>query len=120
GVEHAFFGTTFGLEIDGVASFRSVGRVLGCDDVVADFAFQATVGYKALEGLGIDAREVAGVGIAVGITVGDVEEIEEVVAILDGFGHGRSELKMDDVDGNQTVSAVSVSASGFWRRVRVR
>ena len=40
---------------------------------VAHFAFQADVGYKPHAGFGVDARQVACVGIAVGVAVLHVE-----------------------------------------------
>ena len=49
--------------------------------VVADFALQRHVADEADIGLGIDPRKVAGVGVAVGIPVGDVEQEDNVVAV---------------------------------------
>src|SRR5918996_819082 len=51
--------------------------------VVPDLALQANVSHQALIGLGIEARQVAGVGITVRIAVRDVEQVDEIVAILD-------------------------------------
>ena len=76
-VEHGFL-----ADVDGV-----VGRVgFGELDEVADFALQADVGDDAVAGLGIDAGKVAGIGIAVGVAVGDVEEEGEVVAVVHRIG----------------------------------
>ncbi len=54
------------LDIDFVAGF-----VAACDvDEIADFAFDGDIGDEALHGLGVDAGQVARVGIAVGVAVG--------------------------------------------------
>ena len=47
---------------------------------VPDLALQGNVGDQALGGLGVHSGQVAGVGVAVGIAVLDVEEQHEVVA----------------------------------------
>ncbi len=74
-VEHGFL-----ADVDVVA--RGLGfREL---DEVADFALQADVCDDAVARLGIDAREVAGIGVAVGVAVGGVEEEGEVVAVVHG------------------------------------
>ena len=78
-VEHRFF-----LNIDLVRWLLFMDQA----DVVADLAFEADVGDQPLPGLGIDARQVPRVRVAVGVAVGDVEEVDEVVTILDRFGHG--------------------------------
>jgi len=52
--------------------------------VVADFALQADVGDQSLVGFRVDARQVAGVGIAVGVAVSHVEEEDEIIAVFDG------------------------------------
>ena len=78
-VEHGFF-----ADVDLAAGLLVLGEL----DEVADFSFEADVGDDAVASLGIDAREVAGIGIAVGIAVGGVEEEDEVVAVI----HGRIEL----------------------------
>ena len=57
-------------------------------DEIAHFALEADVGDEAFLRFGLDARHVAAVGVAVRIAVGDIEQIDELVAVLDG-GHGR-------------------------------
>ena len=55
--------------------------------VVADLALQAHVSHDAEARLGIDARHVAGIGIAVGVTVLHIEVHDEVVTVLDRIAH---------------------------------
>ena len=43
--------------------------ILGHLDKVTDFAFQANIGYQTFTGLRVDTRQVACVGIAVGVAV---------------------------------------------------
>src|SRR5690606_28983319 len=73
-VEHGFF-----LHVDVVPIGLSFGEL----NEVADLALEHDVGGEALAGLGVEAGEVARVGVAVGIGVGGVEEIDEVVAVHD-------------------------------------
>ena len=68
---------TFG-KIDALAVLATAGE----SDEVADFALEANVGDEALAGFHVDAREIACIGIAVGIGVLAVEEEEEVVAVV--------------------------------------
>ena len=58
------------------------GRLLALRqaDEIADLALQADVGDEALAGLRVDPRQVPRVGVAVGVAVGDLEEIDDVVA----------------------------------------
>ena len=49
---------------------------------VADLALEHDVGGEALAGFGIEAGEVASVGVSVGVSVFAVEEVEEVVAVI--------------------------------------
>ena len=65
---------------------RALLAAMGELDIVADFALQADVGHKAEVRFRVDARHVAGVGVAVGIAAGDIEQQHEIVAIGDG-GH---------------------------------
>ena len=46
---------------------------------VPDLAFQGNVRDQALGGLGVHSGQVAGVGVAVGVAVLDVEEQHEIV-----------------------------------------
>jgi hypothetical protein len=50
---------------------------------IPDLALQANVGDKAAQGVGLEARHVAGVGVAVGIAIGRVEKQCDVVAFSD-------------------------------------
>ena len=52
-------------------------------DVVADLALDRDVRDQAVPRLGVHARHVAGIGIAVRITVVDVEKEDEVVPVGD-------------------------------------
>ena len=65
------------LDVDGVAGLAPLGDF----GVVANLALEADVGDEALVRLGIETRQIAGVGIAVGIAVGDVEQENEIVAM---------------------------------------
>ena len=65
------------LDVDGVAGFAALGDF----GVVANLALQTDVGDETLVRLGVEARQIAGVGIAVGIAVGDVEQENEIVAM---------------------------------------
>ena len=51
-------------------------------DIITNFAFDADVGDESLAGFGIDAGEVACIGVAVWIGIGGVEKIDEVVAVV--------------------------------------
>jgi hypothetical protein len=48
---------------------------------IADFPFFTHVGDDAPVGIGIKARQVAGIGVAVGVAVGDFKQEEEVVTV---------------------------------------
>jgi hypothetical protein len=50
-------------------------------DVVTDLPLETDVGDQAMAGLRIDSREVPGIGVAVGISILDVEEINEIEAM---------------------------------------
>ena len=65
------------LDIDRVAGVAALGDL----GVVADLAFQTDVGDEALVRLGIEARQIAGVRVAIGIAVRDVEQENEIVAM---------------------------------------
>src|SRR5918994_4343105 len=77
------------LNVDLEALFVAVGEV----NVVADLALDRNIGNETLHGFGVDAGQVAGVRIAVGVAIGDIEEENGVVALggvgVDGGGgHG--------------------------------
>jgi hypothetical protein len=59
---------------------------MGSLDKIPDLALEADVGNESLAGFGIDTREVARVGIAVGVGILNVEEEDEVVAVFHDFG----------------------------------
>lgn len=83
-----FIEDSFFTDEDVVAGHRlPICQSLGELDAVADFALEADVGDEAVSGLGVDAGEVAGVGVSVGVAVEDVEEEDEVVTVLDGVRH---------------------------------
>ena len=65
------------LNIDGVAGVAAFGDF----GVVANFALEADVGDETLVRLGIETRQIAGVGVAVGVAVGDVEQKNEIIAM---------------------------------------
>ena len=56
-------------------------------DVVPDFALQRHIRDQALVRFRIQPRHVAGVRVAIRVAVADVEEIDEVVAVCQGFAH---------------------------------
>ena len=55
--------------------------VLGEFDIVAHLALEADVRDEAVIGFGVEPRQVAGIGVAVRIAVGNVEQQDEVVAV---------------------------------------
>ena len=57
----------------------------GKEDIVTDLALEADVGDQSVTGLDVDPREVAGVGITIGVAVRDVEEVDEVVPVFYWF-----------------------------------
>ena len=50
--------------------------------VIAHLALQADVGHQAVHRLRIDTRKVAGVRVAIGVAVRDIEKQHEIVAAL--------------------------------------
>ena len=70
------------LHVDVPAVLAAMGEF----DIVADLALEADVGDKPEVRFRVDTRHVAGVGIAIGIAAGDIEQQHEIVAIGDG-GH---------------------------------
>ena len=86
-----FFGSSFSAHVGALVLLVEDGLLLDVDlerrllavrqaDEVADLALQADVGDEALAGLRVEPGQVPRVGVAVGVAVGDVEEIDEVVA----------------------------------------
>ena len=68
------------------------GRAAGDHvDKITHLALQADIGHQPLIGLGVEPRQVAGIRVAIGVTVGDVEEIDEIIAVADR-GHGKRAL----------------------------
>lgn len=56
---------------------------------VADFALEADVGDEAAIGVGVETRHIAGIGVAVGVAIGDFEEEEKIVTVGEDVGaHG--------------------------------
>ena len=51
-------------------------------DEVANFTFEADIGDQAVAGFRVDAWEVSCVGVAVGVGVDAVEEVEEIVSVV--------------------------------------
>ena len=51
--------------------------------IVADLSLETDVGDEPALGEGVDAWLVAGVGVAIGVAVGDLEEDQDVVAVGD-------------------------------------
>jgi hypothetical protein len=58
-------------------------------NVIAHSPLDRDIRDETMHVLGIDARAVAGIGVAVGVSVLAVEEVKELVAVLDG-GHIQS------------------------------
>ena len=57
----------------------------GKEDIVTDLALEADVGDQPVTGLDVDPREVAGVGVTIGVAVRDVKEVDEVVPVFYWF-----------------------------------
>jgi len=67
-VEHAFFRADLGLEIDFVAGFGGIGGgYFSEEDVVTDFAFEATFGDEAAVGLGVNPGRLPASGSPLGL-----------------------------------------------------
>lgn len=78
-----FIEDSFFTDEDVIARFTGLGKL----DAVTDFALEANVRDKALVGVRVKTGEVAGIGVAVGVTIEDIEEEDEVVTVLDGVRH---------------------------------
>ena len=87
------------------------GILLERFDIIADLPLEADVCHEAVAGLGVDAGHIAGVGVAIGVAVFDVEQDDKIIAVSDGFGHVHFLL---------TVSSRNVSASDDSSRSRMR
>ena len=72
--------------------------------IVADLALEADIGHDAVAGLGVDARHVARIGVAVGIAVLTVKQDNKFVTILDSF-HGQF---------SSVISVVFFFSNLFW------
>ena len=68
------------LDIDVEALGRLTVLPARHEDVVAHLALDADISDQSVHGFGVDARQVAGVRVAVGVAVGHVEQQHEVVA----------------------------------------
>lgn len=72
------------LDVDAVAFFVLFQGL----DIVADLPLEADVGHQTVARLGVDAGHIACIGVAVGVAVLDVEQDDEIIAVLDGLRHG--------------------------------
>ena len=77
-IQHCFF-----LNVD-IETFGTVFRQF---DIVADFAFQADIGYQTAVIFRIDPRHVSRVRVPIGIAVFDIEKKDEFIAVCNS-GHG--------------------------------
>ena len=77
-VENGLF---LNIDIEPLGTFFCQGHM------VAYLALQAHVGDQTMPGLGVDARHVARVGVAVGVAVLHIEKQHELVSVGNG-GHG--------------------------------
>jgi hypothetical protein len=65
------------LHIDRIAGIAALGDF----SVVANFALEADIRDQTLVRLGIESRQISGVGVAIGIAVAHVEQEDEIVAM---------------------------------------
>lgn len=72
-VEHCFL-----LDEDVVA----VCEILGHLYVVAHLAFQANVGYESHTSFCVYARQVSGIGVAVGVAVLNIKQVHEIDSVI--------------------------------------
>ncbi len=79
-------GIVFNIDLKSMLLFL-IHIFLNRIDIVADFTFEAYIGYKAMSGLCIDARQVACIRVAVGIAVFYIEQDDKFVSIFNGFTH---------------------------------
>src|SRR5690606_8902872 len=65
-------------DVDGIRRLPLVDEA----DEIADLPLQTDVGHKPLPRLRVDSGQIPRVGIAIGVAVGDVEEVDEIEAVL--------------------------------------
>src|ERR1017187_398637 len=73
-------GTLFDQDFEVVGISSSASRRKQFDEVT-HLPLEANVGNDAAIGIGIKTRQVAGIGVAIGVAVGDFKQEEEVVAV---------------------------------------
>ncbi len=76
--QHDFF-----TDVDLVWSYLSLGQF----DIISDLAFEADIRDQSAARFRVQPGQVAGVRVAVGVTVHDIEEVDEIIAILNGSIH---------------------------------
>ena len=54
---------------------------MGEGDKIAHLALQGHIGYQPVAGFRVHARQVAGVGVAVGVAIFHIKEEHEVIAV---------------------------------------
>ena len=86
----------------------------GDADEVADFAFDADIGHEPLPSFGVETRQVAGIGIAIRVAVGYVEQVHKVVAVIHEIESFNAVVMWENRglsrrDGYSTVATVSDS-----------
>ena len=89
-VPHRFErGLVAGVERHAVLDVDAETRVILLDrlHIVADFAFEADVRHQSAARLGIDARHVACIGVAVRVAVFHIEKNHEVIPIANHISH---------------------------------
>ena len=82
-------GLVAGVEWHAVLDVDAKTRVILLDrlHVIADFAFEADVRHQSAARLGIDARHVARIGVAVRVAVFHIEKNHEVIPIANHISH---------------------------------
>ena len=61
---------------------------MGHIDIVADLALDRDISHEPLHRLGVDAGQIAGIGVSVGVAIPHVEEQDKVVAAVGVGGNG--------------------------------
>ena len=69
------------LDVDSPRGLFAHGRL----HIVADLTLDAHIRRQAITGFDVDSGHVAGVRVAVGITVLHIKEDGEIITVLDGF-----------------------------------
>ena len=74
------------IDLEALFAFNRVALILlfGDRHEVAYLALEGNIGHQPMAGLGVDPRQVPGIGITVGVTVLHVKQNNEVVAAGDG------------------------------------